>query len=322
MKFEMEKTTTRAVFGSVMLELARKDDRIMAVTGDGVNSMGLTEMFKEMPDRVLNTGIAEQNAMNIAAGMAATGLKPVIGGFAPFMTMRAGEQLRTFICYPNLNVKVAGAMAGLSASAEGVTHQGLEDIGILRTFPNMVITVPADAAAADVICRKVIGEHVGPAYIRLYKGAVYGVFDRNTYQFEIGRANWLRSEGTDATIICNGPVVCRALEAADALAEQNVHVRVLEMPCVKPLDGEAVRRAALETGAVVTVEDHQINCGLGGAVAEYLGENCPTIMKRLGIRDVFTESGDHYALLDKYGMKTSDIADAVKEVMAKKGKRQ
>ena len=314
--FVMEKDTTRKALGSVVYDMAKADDKIIAVSGDGVGSMGLVEMQAAMPDRVINTGIAEQNAMNICAGLASVGLKPIIAGFAPFMTMRAIEQFRTFICYPHLNVTIAGGMGGLSASTEGVTHQGLEDLGILRTIPGVVITAPADAASTRVILKKLL-EHDGPAYIRTSKGPVYSVFDAETYQFEIGKANLLK-DGTDVTIICNGPVVYRSLEAADALEAEGISVRVLEMPCIKPLDEEAVLKAARETGAIVTVEDHQIIGALGSAVAECLSENCPTYLKRLGIRDTFTESGDHYDLLDKYGMKSTDIAAAAKEVMAKK----
>lgn len=314
--YELEKTTTRAVFGRVIHALAKEDKSIVAISGDSVASMGFGAMEKELPDQVINTGIAEQNAMNIAAGMAASGLKPVIAGFAPFMTLRASEQVRTFICYPNLNVKIVGGMGGLSASTEGVTHQGLEDIGVLRTFPNMVITVPADAASAAVITREVM-KHYGPAYIRLFKGAVYSVFDKETYHFEIGKSNLLR-DGADVTVICNGPVVYRSLEAAEQLAAEGVSVRVIEMPCVKPLDEAAVIKAAEETGAIVTVEDHQIIGGLGSAVAECLSENYPTLLKRLGVRDTFTESGTHYDLLDKYGLKTEDIVAAVREVQNRK----
>lgn len=314
--FELEKTTTRKAFGKTIQEMAREDPAIMAVSGDSVNSMVLDSMQAEMPDRVINTGIAEQNAMNIAAGMAATGLKPVIAGFAPFMTMRALEQLRTFICYPNLNVKVAGGMSGLSAAAEGVTHQGLEDVGILRTIPNMVITAPADAAATAVITRAIM-EHVGPAYIRLHKGPVYRVYDEGEFTFEIGKGNLLR-EGTDVAILASGAVLYRAIQAADELSAQGVSVFLVDMACIKPLDKELVLRAAKETGAIVTVEDHQVTGGLGGAVCEYLSGVYPTIVERMGVPDVFTQSGDHFELLDHYGLRTCDIVSAALRAVEKK----
>lgn len=316
--FEMEKTTTRAAFGKVVTELAKKDDTIMLLSGDSVNSMAFSAMQEEMPDRVYNAGIAEQNAMNMAAGMAATGLKPVVGGFAPFMSMRALEQLRTFICYPNLNVKVAGGMSGLSASAEGVTHQGLEDVGLLRTIPNIVICAPADATATEVIGRELMA-HYGPAYIRLHKGPVYKVYQEGTYSFEIGKGNLMRS-GSDVTIIGSGAMVVRCIEAADLLEKEGISVRLIDMACIKPLDKQMVLEAAKETGCIVTAEDHQITGGLGGAVCEYLSGEYPTIVERIGVPDVFTESGDHYELMDKYGMKASDIVAAAHRAMEKKKK--
>lgn len=316
--FKLEKTTTRKAFGETLRALAHEDPTIMGICGDSVNSMVMDAWQEEMPDRVINSGIAEQNTMNVAAGMAATGLKPVVAGFAPFMTMRAVEQLRTFICYPNLNVKVAGGMSGLSAAAEGVTHQGLEDVGILRTFPNIVITAPADAEATKVITRAIIA-HEGPAYIRLHKGPVYKVYEEGQFHFEIGKGNVLR-EGTDVTLIANGAVLYRTIEAADKLAEEGIKATVIDMACVKPLDEELVLSEAQKTQAIVTVEDHQITGGLGGAVCEYLSGVCPTIVERVGIPNVFAQSGDHFDLLDYYGMKVSDIVAAAKRAMRKAGK--
>lgn len=316
MKFEMEKINARKAFGQAVFELAKEDADIVAVSGDGVPNMGLAEMQKAMPDRVYNIGIAEQNATNIAAGMAATGLKPYVAGFAAFVTMRACEQVRTFVCYPNLNVKFAGGMGGLSANVEGVTHQATEDLGIFRTFPNMVLAVPADAESTVAITKK-LHQHTGPAYIRLFKGTVYNVFDRNTYQFEIGKANLLK-DGGDAAVIANGPMVAIALEAWERLAAEGISVRVIEMACVKPIDREAVIAASKETGAIVTAEDHQINGALGSAVAEVLAEEAPCYLKRLGLQDTFGESGDHYALLDKYGLGVDSIVGAVKETIGKK----
>ncbi len=299
-------------------ELAQQDDTIIAISGDCIGNFGLLQMQEAMPKRVINTGIAEQNAMNVAAGYAATGFKPVICGFVPFMTLRAAEQLRTFICYPNLKVMVAGGMGGLSAATEGVTHMGLEDIGVLRTIPNMVIAVPADAASTRAITRSLMMDTDCASYIRLNKLPVYGVFDEN-YKFEIGKANPMIDNGNDATIFVNGPLVYRAVLASEALRAEGIDIRVVEMPCVKPLDKEAVFKAAEETGAIVTVEDHQITGGLGSAVAEYLSEVKPTLVKRLGIPDVFPESGSHFDLLDKYGMSEADIISAVKEIVLRKG---
>ena len=313
--FNLEKTTTRKAFGATVLELARENPHIVVISGDCVDTMGLMPMEVEMPDRVINVGIAEQNAMASAAGLATTGYLPIVAGFGVFMSMRAVEQLRTFIAYPNLNVKIAGGQAGLSAAYEGVTHQATEDYGILRHFPNMVIAVPADAAAARVITRKIIN-HPGPAYIRLHKDPVYGVFD-DQYQFEIGKANLLK-DGSDATIICNGSMVYRSLEAWETLNKSGLSIRVLEMPCIKPIDDASIALAARETGGIITVEDHTIIGGLGGAVAEIVAEQCPVWMKRIGLADVFAESGNYYELLDKYGMSVDAIISATKEIVGKK----
>ena len=316
MKFELEKRTSRDIYGDLMLDLAREDEKVVGVTGDSQMMMRMTKMAKEFPNRVFNVGIAEQNAMNMAAGMAATGYKPFVAGFAPFMTMRACEQLRTFICYPNLNVNVVGGMGGLSASTEGVTHMGLEDIGITRSFPNMIVTAPADGESAYVIGRALY-EHVGPTYMKIFKGAVYKVFDRNTYKFEIGKANLMR-EGTDVTIIANGPMVALSLEACDILAGQGVNARLLEMPCVKPIDREAIIAAAKETGLIVTAEDHQIYCGLGSAVTEVVCDEYPVHVVRMGVKDTFAESGDHYELLEKYGLGTDSIVKTVLDAVQNK----
>lgn len=310
-----EPISTRAAFGKAILECARDDERIVVVGNDSINSMALLKMQSEMPSRVINAGIAEQSAVNVAAGLAATGMKAVVAGFSVFISLRACEQVRTSVCYPNLDVTFVGSMSGLSASTNGVTHQALEDVGVMRLFPNMVVASAADVASTEVITKALVA-HKGPAYLRIAMSNGYKVFDEGGYKFEIGRANLLK-EGGDTTIVCNGSVVYRALEAAEQLAECGISARVLEMPCVKPLDEQALIDAA-QTGAIVTVEDHQIIGGLGSAVTEFVSENCPTRIKRLGIKDVFTRSGDYYALMDHYGMAVSDIREAVRELCAKK----
>jgi transketolase len=311
--FTMDKISTRESFGNVLLEIAKVDPKVVAIGADTVESMMMGPMAKEYPDRVFNVGIAEQNMMSIAAGMAATGMRVFAGSYAPFTCMRACEQVRTFIAYPNLNVTVVGGMGGLSGAVDGVTHQGLEDIGIMRTIPNMKILVPADATATAVIT-KAIAKEDGPAYLRLGKGPVRKVFD-DGYQFQMGKANILCDDGNDATVICNGVMVARVLEARPILLEKGHKLKVIEMPCVKPLDVETVIRAAEATKVVITVEDHQIIGGLGSAVAETLSEKCPVKLKRMGIADVFTESAHHDQLLDKYGLAVEDIVEAVETMV-------
>jgi transketolase len=314
MMFSMDKISTRDAFGQTLLRIAEANPNVVAMGADTTKSMSMNIMEKEYPDRVFNIGIAEQNMMAAAAGMAATGMQVYAGSYAPFTCMRACEQVRTFIAYPNLDVKVIGGMGGLSGAVDGVTHQGLEDIGIMRTIPNMKILVPADAAATAVITAAIAQDH-GPAYLRLGKGSVRKVFDED-YQFQMGKANVLGDDGNDAAVICNGVMVARVLEARKILAEKGYKLKVIEMPCVKPLDIETVIRAAQATGVVITVEDHNIIGGLGSAVAETLSENYPVKLKRMGVADVFTESALHDELLDKYGLSVANIVKTV-ETMVK-----
>lgn len=310
--YQLEKDNTRLAIGDEIFQLAKSDPNIFVISGDAATSMGLTQMEKEFPERCVNVGIAEQNAMAAACGLASTGLTVFVAGFAPFVTMRAVEQFRTFACYPNLNVKVFGGQGGLSAANEGVTHQGTEDYGIMSIFPNCTVAVPADCNSARAITRA-LAVSCGPAYIRGGKSSTYGIFGPD-YKFEIGRANRLL-DGDDATIIACGASVYHALMAAEDLHKQGIFADVIEMPCIKPIDVSAIVDSASKTGAVVTVEDHQIHGGLGSAVAEVLSENCPTRLKRLGLRDTFGESGEHYALLDYYGIGVSDVVSAVKKLI-------
>jgi transketolase len=314
--FVMDQISAREAFGRTVLRIAEANQNVVAMGADTTKNMCLGLMEERYPDRVFNIGIAEQNMMSIAAGMAATGMQVFVASYAPFMSMRACEQVRTFIAYPNLNVKVVGGMGGLSGGYDGTTHQGLEDIGIMRTIPNMKILVPADAAATAVITAA-LAKDEGPVYLRLGKSnPVRKVFGED-YQFKMGKANILSDEGDDAALICNGVMVARVLDAQEILAEKGFKLKVIEMPCVKPLDIETVIQAAETTKLVITVEDHQIIGGLGSAVAETLSENCPVRLKRMGIADVFTESGSHDDLLDKYGLAVADIVKTV-EAMVKR----
>jgi transketolase len=311
--FPMDKISTRDAFGRTLLRIAGENPDVIAMGADTTKSMSMNYMEKEYPGRVINIGIAEQNMMAAAAGMAATGMQVYAGSYAPFTCMRAVEQVRTFIAYANLDVKVIGGMGGLSGGIDGTTHQGLEDIGIMRTIPNMKILVPADAASTSVITAAMAKDY-GPAYLRLGKGAVRQVFDED-YRFEMGKANVLHDDGNDAAVICNGVMVARVLEARQILMEKGYKLKVIEMPCVKPLDTETVIQAAQATGVVITVEDHQIIGGLGSAVAETLSENYPVRLKRMGVADVFTESAPHEELLDKYGLAVADIVKSVEAMV-------
>lgn len=314
-QFVLEEKTTRDAFGAAVFELAKEDPTVIGIGADTTSNIGLKPMQEAYPDRVINIGIAEQNMMGVAAGLAATGYRVFGGSFAPFIAMRSLEQFRTFIAYPGLNVVMAGGMGGLSAANEGVTHQCPEDMTIMRSIAGNVVVCPADTAATAAVIRA-LGKHDGPAYVRLGKFAYRKVFDEN-YIFEIGKINVLE-EGSDVAIIACGEVIYRALQACDVLAEEGIRAMVLDGSCVKPLDEEAVIKAAEKTGAIVVVEDATILGALGGAVAEVLGEKRPTPMMRVGVRDCFAESGDFEELLDKYGIGIADIVDAVKSVIARK----
>ncbi len=314
-EFVRDTKTTRDTFGATIFELAKTDENIITIGADTTGNLGLKTMAVEMPDRVINIGIAEQNMMDVAAGLATVGFNVFAGSFAPFSSMRALEQLRTFVAYSHLNVKLAGGMSGLSAAHEGVTHQCYEDIAIMRSIPGMVILNPADNASTAAMV-KAMAAHDGPSYIRLGKYPFYKVFDED-YHFEIGKANLLE-DGDDITIICSGTTVSRSLQAKDILAEEGISARVLEMPCIKPLDEKAVIESAEKTGAIITVEEASRIGGLGGAVSEVLAQNISVPFKILGIDDCFCETGGHDELLDKYGLSVADIVKSAKNTVSRK----
>lgn len=311
MSVVFDKESTRVAFGNALCRMADEDPTIMYVAADTLKSVGGAQIHKKYPERALNVGIAEQNMALVGAGMAASGAKAFIATYATFASMRICEQIRTFICYPNLDVKIVAGLGGMSGGQEGVTHQGIEDVGVLRSIPNLVIVEPADAASTEVIT-EAITKYQGPVYMRIGRNASPKVFDSD-YQFEIGKANTLVDKGDDAAIFATGAAVHRALEAEKLLASEGYQVKVIEMPCVKPLDEEAVLKAAEATKLVFTAEDHNIIGGLGSAVSEVLSEKLPTKLERIGIRDQFTESADHEELLDKYCLLPRDIANRVIE---------
>ncbi len=313
-----DEINTRQAFGIALAEYAKDDHRVFAIGADTTKSMGFQELAKLQPDRVINNGIAEQNMMLLGAGLAACGAKVFVGTYAPFASMRMLEQVRTFCAYPNLDVKIISGLGGLSGAIEGVTHQGIEDLSLMRCIPNMVVVCPADANATRVITRE-IAKYQGPVYLRIGRTPVPRVFD-SSYQFRIGKANVLKEEGRDATLICNGAAVYRALEAEKLLTQKGYSVRVVEMPCVKPLDVQAVLDSAKKTRALVTVEENNVLGGLGGAVSEALAENDPTPVYRIGIEDQYTESGSHEELMDKYHLLPSHIAQMTEKLIEERNK--
>jgi transketolase len=276
--------------------------------------MRATEFAHRFPDRVFEVGFAEQNAVAVAAGLASCGLIPFVGTYAGFITMRACEQLRTFVAYPGLPVRFVGANGGIFAGErEGVTHQFFEDIGITRTIPGITVAVPSDAGQTYK-ATQAIAYIEGPAYLRIGSGREPDLFDRET-PFELGKGRILAEHGRDVAIIATGLVVGRAMRAAEELATRGIQAIVLEMPTLKPLDGELLENVLRATGAAVTVEDHNVIGGLGSAVAEYAAEHCPTPIIRVGLQDIFPESGEAEAVLDAYGMGIADIVLAAQRVV-------
>lgn len=309
MAIKFDKLSTRDAFGLALLEIAKKNERIFAIGADTTKSMGFKPMMAEYPDRVINNGIAEQNMALMGAGVASCGGRAVIATYAPFASMRICEQIRTFICYPKLDVKIISGLSGLSGDIEGVTHQGLEDIGVLRSIPNLSILVPADANSCIIMAKKMLSME-GPCYFRIGRGPVETVFDQN-YEFEFGMANIIIEDGTDVAIVCNGAAVARVLSAYELVRAKGIKARIIEMPCIKPIDTEAILSAAKDCGKIITVEEHNVIGGLGSAVCEVVCNNYPVPVKRVGIDDVFTESAPHQELMDKYNLSPDHIASII-----------
>ncbi len=306
-----ESRILRDAFGFEIVKLGAELPNLVVLDADISSSLKTGAFRKTFPDRHINFGVAEQDMFLAAAGLATTGLVPLACTYATFATLRACEAIRSFICYPRLNVKVICSHGGLEVGWDGPTHQGIEDIAIMRALPNMTVVVPADAVAVPALLRQAIA-HEGPVYFRMGRNPVPVIYDPSQ-EFRLGRAVVLR-QGEDVTLIACGVMVALTLAAADELAGLGISARVIDMHTIKPLDDEAIGRAAAETGAIVTAEDHSIIGGLGGAVAEYLAEHCPVPLARIGIPDVFCRSGDPTELFPMYGMAVSDIVQAAKRV--------
>ena len=308
---------TRMAFGHEIIEIAKTNPNFVVCNAD-TKTCGLEKFGKYFPDREFSFGIAEQNLVGASAGMAACGNKVFLATFAVFASMRACERVRTFVCYPNLNVTIIGTHAGLQVGGDGATHAAIEDVAIMRAFPNMTVVQPADAVSAKVLAHAAV-DFTGPLYVRLHRNPVPDVYDPETYQFVWGKANTVVDYGTDMTMIVSGILLKKALDAAAILKEQGIKVRVLDMATIKPLDNEAVLKAAKETGAIMTIEDHTIFGGLGSAVAEVVVEHCPVPMQRIGIQDQFGESGDPELLYRDHGMDVDSIVAKAKALVARKG---
>ncbi len=306
---------TREAYGEALKEIGGKNEQIVVLDADLSKSTKTNVFAKAYPQRFFNVGIAEQNLVGTAAGLAASGKIPFVSTFAMFAAGRAFEQIRNSVCYPKLNVKVAATHAGLTVGEDGASHQAIEDVSLMRSLPNMTVLVPADEEET----RQAIAwatEYQGPVYIRLGRMSVDAVSPEG-YVFAPAKAAVL-TEGNDVALIANGVMVTAALEAAKTLAAEGIQARVINMASVKPLDAAAVVSAAKETGAIVTCEEHSIIGGLGSAVAEVLAEQAPAPMERVGVKDTFGESGKPKELLAKYGLTAADVAEAARRVVARK----
>lgn len=311
--------TLRDAFGTEIARLGAELPNLVVLDADISSSLKTGAFHKAFPDRHINFGVAEQDMFLGAAGLATTGLVPLACTYATFATLRACEAIRSFICYPKLNVKIICSHGGLEVGWDGPTHQGIEDVAIMRAMPNMTVVVPADATAVPALLRQAIA-HDGPVYFRMGRNPVPVIY-YDDQEFHLGRAITVRP-GDDVTLIACGIMVALALEAAYVLAGLGVRARVLDMHTIKPLDAEAITRAAQETGAIITAEDHTVIGGLGGAVAEALAEHCPVPLGRIGVPDTFCRSGDPAELFPMYGMAVSDIVAAARHILQRKQGQQ
>ncbi|MCI6858305.1 MAG: transketolase family protein [Eubacterium sp.] len=310
---EVKKIATRESYGNALVELGKEHDNLVVLDAD-LAAATKTGIFKKaFPDRHIDCGIAEGNMMGIAAGLATTGMVPFASTFAMFAAGRAFEQIRNSIGYPHLNVKIGATHAGISVGEDGATHQCNEDIALMRTIPGMTIISPADDVEARAAV-KAAYELEGPVYMRFGRLAVPVINDTPEYKFEIGKGVTLR-DGKDVTIVATGLCVSYALEAAELLADDGVDARVNNIHTIKPIDEELLITAAKETGKVVTVEEHSIIGGLGGAVCEVLSEKCPVPVKRIGVNDTYGESGPALRLIEKYGLDGRGIYESVKSFL-------
>ena len=307
---DIKKIATRDSYGNALAELGAENANLVVLDADLAGATKTSIFKKAFPERHFDCGIAEANMVGMAAGLSTTGLVPFASTFAMFAAGRAFEQIRNSIGYPHLNVKIGATHGGISVGEDGASHQCCEDFGLMRTIPGMVVMSPADDVEARAMVRAAY-EHNGPVYMRFGRAAVPVVHEAEGYQFEIGKGEILR-DGTDVAIIANGLMVYEALVAADELAKDGINAMVINMATIKPLDEELVLAAAKKCGKIVTCEEHSIIGGLGEAVASFLAENHPTLVKRIGVNDEFGHSGPAAALLKQFGLSSEHIVEVVK----------
>lgn len=303
---------TRESYGMALVELGKENEKVVVLDADLSKSTKTCDFKNMFKDRFFNAGIAEQNLMGMAAGFANVGNIPFASTFAVFATGRAFEVIRNSICYPKMNVKIAATHAGITVGEDGGSHQSVEDIALMSALPNMTVIVPADHREA-MQATKAVANFVGPVYLRFGRCNTEDIFDDN-YKFEIGKGVELR-EGNDVAIIATGMMVQKAIEASDKLKEEGINARVINISTIKPIDKELIIKAAKETKGIVTAEEHSIIGGLGATVSQVVTSNHPTVVKTVGIKDTFGESGTPDELMKKYGLTSDEIIKAVKEII-------
>lgn len=311
-----KKVATREAYGKALAALATVNENILVLDADLSKSTKTADFKAVCEDRFFNMGIAEGNMMGVAAGLATCGKIPYVSTFAMFAAGRAFEQIRNSIGYTHLNVKICATHAGLTVGEDGASHQAIEDLALMRTIPGMTVICPADAVETEAAI-KAIADFDGPCYVRLGRAAVNIINDENTYKFEIGKGVTL-SGGNDLTIIATGIMVDVALEAKEILANKGINARIINIHTLKPIDSEILIKAAKETGAIVTVEEHSIIGGLGSAVSEVISEEYPVPVLKVGVKDVFGESGLPNQLLEKYGLTASAVVEKAEKAISLK----
>ena len=312
-----EKIAIRDAYGKALLELGKKNEKIVALDADVGGSTKSALFGKEFPERYYNVGISELNMVAMSAGMASEGMIPFVNTFAVFLATRGGDPIQSLIAYDKLNVKLCGTYTGMSDSYDGASHQAITDMAFVRAIPNMTVITAADAVETEKAV-EAIAEYDGPVYLRLSRAAVPVVYDESM-KFEIGKGIKVK-EGSDLTIITTGTILSKAVEAAEILEKEGIHVTLVDMHTVKPIDEESIIECARKTGALVTVEEHSLQGGLYSAVCEVVAKNCPTIVEGIGATQ-FAESGDYEQLLEKYGYGAESIAEKCREVIKKKARK-
>jgi transketolase len=307
----------RNVFGEALLELCRQNPQIVVLDGDLGNSTKTEYVRQTFPERFFNIGIAESNLVGVGAGLAACGFIPFITSFSSFLLCNAYDQIRLSVALSNINAKILGSHGGITLGKDGPTQMGIEDLALVGGMPTFVMLVPSDPASMHAAV-KATAEHVGPVFLRSSRVAMPHIYPDDNCPFEIGKANVVR-QGSDLTIIGCGLMVATALDAAAILAEEGIEARVLDMHTIRPMDVEAIVAAARETGAIVTAEEHLLQGGMGSNIARVVAANHPVPMRFIGLADVYVESAEPDALLEKYHLTAADIVVAVREVIAAKG---